>query len=397
MATGASSACSARGWSGRRRRVRALRGGHRHRRRPAAACSPQGSDRAAAGAGTIAQELSRAAVRGEEATGAIRRLRDGSERLADGQRQAVGRRASPWPWACARCCRGVRGGELARARQLASQLGSRRRGRSALRPAANQARVLARTIASTATNCGACATARRTLNGGLNRLVPGGRRLKQGVAQLADAADGLSGGLRPARRRRRTPGRRADRTARRRRRSQAGLAKRLQRSYPLQARLRRAGVRVSRSRRRWRSAPGAAPRSRTSSTPATSSSRHSTGPARPTGRCRRRRSSIARGGQAARLLVVSTPASTPTARADRRAAAGRRRAFGRRSDLQTGVTGGAAVLNTYGRATEDRLPLVIGAFVLFTPAGPVVDPARAPAGRRWPSCLNLPRSRPPSA
>ncbi len=36
------------------------------------------------------------------------------------------------------------------------------------------------------------------------------------------------------------------------------------------------------------------------------------------------------------------------------------------SGLQTGVTGGAATLNTYGEATEARLPLVIGAFVLFT-------------------------------
>jgi RND superfamily putative drug exporter len=37
-----------------------------------------------------------------------------------------------------------------------------------------------------------------------------------------------------------------------------------------------------------------------------------------------------------------------------------------RSGLRTGLTGGAATLNTYGEATEARLPLVIGAFVLFT-------------------------------
>ncbi|HEX5711728.1 MAG TPA: MMPL family transporter, partial [Solirubrobacterales bacterium] len=37
-----------------------------------------------------------------------------------------------------------------------------------------------------------------------------------------------------------------------------------------------------------------------------------------------------------------------------------------RSGLRTGLTGGAATLNTYGSATQERLPFVIGAFVLFT-------------------------------
>jgi RND superfamily putative drug exporter len=56
--------------------------------------------------------------------------------------------------------------------------------------------------------------------------------------------------------------------------------------------------------------------------------------------------------------------------------------------LQTGVTGGAATLNTYGEATEARLPLVIGAFVLFTLLALVVI-LRAPLLALLTVCLNL--------
>ncbi len=40
--------------------------------------------------------------------------------------------------------------------------------------------------------------------------------------------------------------------------------------------------------------------------------------------------------------------------------------LGERGDLRTGLTGGAATLNDYGEATGARMPLVVGAFVLFT-------------------------------
>ena len=58
------------------------------------------------------------------------------------------------------------------------------------------------------------------------------------------------------------------------------------------------------------------------------------------------------------------------------------------SGLQTGVTGGAATLNTYGEATESRLPLVIGTFVLFTLLALVVI-LRAPLLALLTVCLNL--------
>ena len=76
---------------------------------------------------------------------------------------------------------------------------------------------------------------------------------------------------------------------------------------------------------------------------------------------------MGQGGQAARLLVISTdPFNTAGSRATGavlRAEAGR---LAREGHLVAGVTGGAAILNDYGAATKSRLPLVIGAIVLIT-------------------------------
>ena len=57
-------------------------------------------------------------------------------------------------------------------------------------------------------------------------------------------------------------------------------------------------------------------------------------------------------------------------------------------DLKTGVTGGAATLNAYGKATEARLPLVIGAFVAFTLLT-LIFVLRAPLLALLTVCLNL--------
>ncbi|MGC1166104.1 MAG: MMPL family transporter, partial [Solirubrobacterales bacterium] len=154
----------------------------------------EGSERAADGAGLIAKELNRAAARGEEATGAIERLRKGSEQLADGQRKtsvgsltlAIGLRS---------LLPRMRGGELARARKLARQLESAAASDPALQPAADQARILARTIALNRDEVRRLRGVAQEVNGGLNRLVPGGRRLEDGVGKLSDATGGLSDGL----------------------------------------------------------------------------------------------------------------------------------------------------------------------------------------------------------
>jgi RND superfamily putative drug exporter len=77
--------------------------------------------------------------------------------------------------------------------------------------------------------------------------------------------------------------------------------------------------------------------------------------------------SVEHGGQAARLLVVSTePFNTPGSRATGAVLQMEAERLAREGNLESGVSGGAAILNDYGSATKSRLPLVIGAIVLIT-------------------------------
>ena len=327
----------------------------------------EGSGRAAAGAGLIAKELDRAASRGEEATAAIGRLRDGSERLSDGQRKAsVG--SLTLTLGLRSLLPRIRGGELERSRKLATALEAAAAADPSLQAAANQARVLARTIALNRDEVRRLRSVAQEVNGGLNRLVPGGRRLDAGVGTLGAAAGGRSEGLQRL-------GGGAERLSAGLLELQggagalqAGLSEGFQRSYPLEAKLRRAGIGVTAlaapvavgSQQLQRDSPhlfdsgyfvlsaldGAPPERRAEAGEAIS---------------------VDRGGQAARMLVVSNYAfNTEGSRdvGDRLLADTER--LGERGDLRTGLTGGAATLNTYGEATEERLPFVIGAFVLLT-------------------------------
>jgi RND superfamily putative drug exporter len=349
----------------------------------------QGSERAADGAGVIATELRAAAVRGEEATDAIGRLEAGSRRLSQGQ-QRVSVGSLTLALGLRSLLPRLRGGELARARKLARQLESAAAADPSLQPAANQARVLARAIATNRDEVRRLRGVAQEVNGGVNRLVPGGKQLENGVGRLADAAGQLSGGLDRL-------GNGAERLAGGLTELQggagslqAGLAAGFQRSRPLQTKLRRAGVRVTATaapleegaRRLQLSSPhlfdsgyfvlsaldGAPPRRRAEAGEAIS---------------------LDGGGQAARMLVVSThPFNTGGSRrtGDRLLAdAGK---IGREGNLRTGLTGGAATLNTYGEATQERLPLTIGAFVLFTLLALIVI-LRAPLLALIAVCLNL--------
>jgi RND superfamily putative drug exporter len=326
-----------------------------------------GSERAAAGAGLIAKELGRAAGRGEEATSAIGRLESGSKRLADGQRKAaVG--SLTLTLGLRSLLPRVNSGELARARKLARQLEAAAASDPALAPAASQARVLARTIALNRNEVRQLREVAKGVNGGLNRLVPGGKKLEQGVGELARAAGGLSGGLQRL-------GGGAERLAGGlielqggADTLQAGLAEGFQRSYPLQAKLRQTGVRVSAvaaplalgARQLRRSSPhlfdsGYFVLSALDGAPA--QDRAAAGEA----------ISVGSGGQAARMLIVSThPFNTAGSREAGARLLADAEQIGRAGHLRTGLTGGAATLNTYGTATEERLPFVLGAFVLFT-------------------------------
>ncbi|HSK49126.1 MAG TPA: MMPL family transporter [Solirubrobacterales bacterium] len=349
----------------------------------------EGSERAAAGAGVIAVQLDRAAVRGETATAAIERLRDGSERLADGQRRtAVG--TLSLSLGLRSLLPRIRGGELARARRLAHRLEAAAAADPALSRAAEEARTLARTIALNRDEVRRLRDVAQEVNGGLNRLVPGGKRLEEGVGELSEAAGGLSEGLQ-----RLGDGAEAlsgglielqggaDTL-------QAGLSEGFHRSYPLQARLRNAGVRVSAvaapleigARRLRADSPrlfdsgyfvlsaldGAPPQRRAEAAEAVS---------------------VEGGGQAARMLIVSThPFNSEGSRRTGDRLLADAEAIAAEGDLRTGLTGGAATLNTYGEATKERLPLVIGAFVLFTLVA-LVFVLRAPLLALLAVCLNL--------
>ncbi len=348
-----------------------------------------GSERAAAGAGLIARELERAAVRGEEATGAIGHLEAGSRQLADGQRKtAVG--SLTLALGLRSLLPRIRGGELARARKLARQLEVAAAADPSLRPAADQARVLARTVALNRDEVRRLRSVAQEVNGGLNRLVPGGKKLEDGVGKLSDAAGGLSAGLQRL-------GGGAERLAGGlielqdgAGALQTGLSEGFRRSYPLQANLRRAGVRVSAvaapltigARRLRHDSPhlfdsgyfvlsaldGAPPRQRDAAGEAIS---------------------VDSGGQAARMLIVSThPFNTAGSRKVGERLLGDAERLGQEGDLRTGLTGGAATLNTYGAATKERLPLVLGAFVLLTLLA-LVFILRAPLLALLAVCLNL--------
>jgi RND superfamily putative drug exporter len=349
----------------------------------------EGSERAAAGADLIASELSRAAVRGEEASSAIDRLQNGSERLADGQRKvSVG--TLTLTLGLRSLLPRLRGGGLTRARKLAERLEASAAVDPSMRPAANEARALAQLIAASRDEVRRLRDVAQIVNGGLNRLVPGGKRLEEGVGQLSDAAGGLSSGLDRL-------GDGAERLAGGLTELeggagtlQAGLAEGFHRAYPLQTKLRRAGVRVTAvaapleagARRLREDSPhlfdsgyfvlsaldGAQPQRRAEAGEAIS---------------------VDSGGQAARMLVISRygfNSEGSRAVGDRlREDADR---IGREGGLQIGLTGGAETFNTYGEATEERLPLVIGAFILFTLLA-LVFVLRAPLLALLAVCLNL--------
>jgi RND superfamily putative drug exporter len=349
----------------------------------------EGSERAAAGAGTIASELKRAAGKGEEATAAIGRLEDGSKRLAKGQREvSVGSLALTL--GLRSLVPRLRGGEQARSRKLARQLESAAAEDPSLQPLANQARVLARTVAANRNEVRRLRDVAGEVNGGINQLVPGGKALEAGVGKLADATAGLSGGL--------------DRLGGGAERLsaglvelqggagalQSGLAEGSRRAYPLQTKLADAGERVSAVATPL--ALGAEELRRQS--PDLFDSGYFVLSALDGAPAQKRAEageaiSVEGGGQAARMLIVSDYPfnSDGSRRVGERLEADAERLAGV-SGLQTGVTGGAATLNTYGEATEARLPLVIGVFVFFTLLALVVV-LRAPLLALLTVCLNL--------
>jgi putative drug exporter of the RND superfamily len=348
-----------------------------------------GSGRAARGAATIASELKRAASKGEEAQAAIGRLLSGSARISKGQQEAsVG--SLTLALGLRSLVPRLRGGEQAHSRRLARQLEVAAASDPSLAPLASQARLLARTIASNRNEVRQLREVANSVNGGMNLLVPGGKKLEAGVGKLADATDRLSGGLDRL-------GGGAERLAgglvELRGGAGAlreGLAAGFHRAYPLQARLRGAGVHVTALatpltlgvEQLNRNSPhlfdsGYFVLSAIDGAPAQSR------------RQAEEAINLEHGGQAARMVVVPTyPFNTEGSRRVGERLEKDAASLAATGGLRTGVAGGAAVLNTYGEATEARLPLVIGAFVLFTLIALIVI-LRAPLLALLTVCLNL--------
>ncbi len=327
----------------------------------------EGSSRAAQGAATIATELRKAAGRGEVATSAIKRLREGSHELADGQRRAsVG--SLSLNLGLRSLLPQIRGGELARARKLARRLELAAAADPALRQGANEARVLARAIAASRDEVRRLRETATALNSGLSRLVPGGKRLEAGTGRLGEAAGGLSEGLHRL-------GGGAERLSRGLLELeggagalQAGLSEGSRRAHPLQERLHQAGGDVTAAVEPLVIAAHELDRSSPHLFQSGYFVLSALDGAPPLARQRAGEAvSLEGGGQAARLLVVSTHGfNTAGSRRVGERLEADAAAISAESQLRTGVGGGAATLNAYGGATEARLPLVIGAFVLFS-------------------------------
>jgi RND superfamily putative drug exporter len=324
-----------------------------------------GAERAEQGASLLAGGLERAAAGGEAASGAIDSLAEGSKRLADAQRKvgvgsltlALGLR-SLYPR--------LRGNATTRARKLAGELESAAREDPSLAGAAREARTLVRVVASARDEVRRLRAIADRVNGGVNRIAAGGKRLEAGVGTLAQASQGLTGGLQ---RLGSGAGRLADGLGALRGGAAAlesGLAEGFQRSRPLEAGLRRSSVRVSAvaaplargAERLRKSSPklfdsgyfvlsaleGASPRRQELAGEAVS---------------------VRRGGQAARMLVISGHGlnSDGSLQVERRLQADAQR-IARQSGLLTSVGGGAATVNDYGAVTRARIPLVVTAVVI---------------------------------
>jgi RND superfamily putative drug exporter len=326
-----------------------------------------GSERAGVGAGLIAGALDRAAQGGSRATDALEHLAAGSKRLTAGQQQAASAGLG-LELELHALVPSLRNKALVRARRLAAELEAAAREDPSLKAMAKQERLLARVLSVEQQKVSKIRDVATELHGALGHLAEGGERLEGGAQQLAGSAAGLSGGLErlSSATHRLATGLgelHGGATA-----LERGLAGGFQRSYPLQRGLGRAAVRVSAA-----AGPltkGAAALHRRS--PHLFDSGYfvlsALDGAPPVPRSLAGEAvNVGRGGQAARLLVVSTdPFNTAGSRATGTLLNAEAARLAREGYLVAGVSGGAAILNDYGSATRSALPIVIGAIVVIT-------------------------------
>ncbi|MGB7587497.1 MAG: MMPL family transporter, partial [Solirubrobacterales bacterium] len=206
------------------------------------------------------------------------------------------------------------------------------------------------------------------LSEGLDKIEGGGRKLARGSARLASAASRLGEGLT------RLGG---GASALANGLSQLtggtstlaeGLALGYHRSYPLQAGLRRAAVRVVSSGARFQRQAERLGRA----TPGLFDSGYFVlsaldGATQPVRERAAAAVDLNGGGQAAKLLVISRyPFNSRGSIALNKRLETDAAALGRETDASAGVAGGAAQLNDYSQVTRERIPFVIAAITLVT-------------------------------
>jgi putative drug exporter of the RND superfamily len=326
-----------------------------------------GTERAGAGADQLAAALERAAAGGGRASEALERLAEGSSRLAAGQRSATSAGLA-LELELHALLPSLRSKALRRARRLARELEAAAREDPSLKGMAQQQRLLAQVLAAERDKVRTSRDIAIKLNGALERLAEGGSRLEDGTRQLAGSASGLQEGLELlSDGARRLSGGLAELNGGAGA-LERGLAEGFHRSYPLQQGLGRAAVRVS---------AAAGPLARGAEvlrqrSPHLFDSGYfvlsALDGAPPVDRALAGEAvNVEHGGQAARLLVVSTePFNTAGSRATGAVLHTEAERLSREGNLESGVSGGAAILNDYGSATKSKLPLVIGAIVLIT-------------------------------
>jgi putative drug exporter of the RND superfamily len=327
----------------------------------------EGSARAGEGADLLAGGLARAGAGGERASGALEQVASGTARLLSGQRNASAG-ANSISRGLGTLLPNFSSQGLARARRLAGRLRTEAATASGLGPAAHEAQVLASVLGLYREEIARLRGQARALNKGLGRLYSGGIRLRGGTARLATEARGLDSGLQ-------TLGSGAyalagglDELRGGAEALSGGLAEGSARAYPLEKGLKRAGNRVDRAtrplERRLDQLDEISPGVFDSGYLAVAALDGAT----PVER------SLAAevidldgGGGAARYLIVPDDGfNTDGSRALDSQLRSLTDGVNQRPGLDAGLSGGAAVLNDYGKATKSRLPFVVGSIVLIT-------------------------------
>jgi putative drug exporter of the RND superfamily len=316
-----------------------------------------GAGRAGEGARLLAAGLTEATQGGVRVDAALDRLAAGSSRLARAQREA-GSLSLSLALELRSYLPGLRGNALRRGRRLRDEARAAAASDPTLVPLANRTEVLVDVLAALRDEARELRDTSLRLNGGLNRLAGGGRRLEDATSSLDTAAADLRGGL--------------DRLTGAAKRLADGLGDLQGGNENLHHGLARG---AAGTRRLELGLDRAAGRAGPLSSAAALISRRSPDlldsgflplsaldGARPRERRNAARAvSLDRGGQAARLLAIPAAAfNTERSRAVGERLADHASSLQERGDLIAGVGGGAAILNDYGAVTRARLPLVIG-------------------------------------